>query len=52
MVKDLRKLITEQTNTVGLIKRVIINYKKLPKASVTLQRTRARLSDLQLWKET
>jgi benzoyl-CoA reductase/2-hydroxyglutaryl-CoA dehydratase subunit BcrC/BadD/HgdB len=32
---------------------VIINYKKLPKASVTkLQKTRSRLADLEeLWKE-
>jgi hypothetical protein len=50
MTEDPRKLITEQTNTIGLIKRIIINYKKLPKA--TLPRTRARLSDLKtLWKK-
>jgi len=53
MSEDLnRKLIAEQTTIFGVIKGVIINDKKLPKTSVTLQRTRARLSDLQmLWKE-
>ncbi|KAH0945869.1 hypothetical protein HN011_011943 [Eciton burchellii] len=51
MSEELHKLIAEQTATFGLIKSVIINDKKLPKASVTLQRTRAHLSDLQtLWK--
>ncbi|KAH0944511.1 hypothetical protein HN011_001061 [Eciton burchellii] len=49
MSEDLnRKLIAEQTMIFGVIKGVIINDKKLPKTSVTLQRTRARLSDLLL----
>jgi hypothetical protein len=45
MAEDLCKLIMEQTNAIGQIKRVIINYKKLSKTSVTLPRTRA-LADL------
>jgi hypothetical protein len=52
MSEDLRKLITEQTDTIGLIKCVFVNYKKLPKANFALPRTRARLADLKtLWKE-
>jgi len=33
MVEDLRKLITHQINAIDQIKHVIINYKKLSKAS-------------------
>ncbi|KAH0944748.1 hypothetical protein HN011_007918, partial [Eciton burchellii] len=52
MAQDLRKLITDQANAIGDIKRVIINYKKLSKANVMLPKTRSRLADLQtLWKE-
>jgi hypothetical protein len=43
MAKDLHKFITEQTNIIGQIKRVIIKYKKLSKTSVTLPRIRAWL---------
>jgi len=51
MAEDLRKL-TDQTNAIGHIKHVIINYKKLSKTIVMLPKTRSRLADLQtLWKE-
>lgn len=46
MSDDLRLLLTEQTTTINLIKRVIINYKKLPKANITLSKTKGRLEDL------
>jgi len=52
MAEDLRNFLVNQTTTMNLIKRVLINYKKLPKVNVMLQKTRARLSDLKtLWKE-
>jgi hypothetical protein len=42
----------DQNTTINLIKRVIINYKKLPKVSVTLPKTRVRLSDLKTFWES
>jgi hypothetical protein len=47
MAEDLRKLFTDQTNAIGDSKRVIINYKKLSKASVTLPKIRSHLANLQ-----
>jgi hypothetical protein len=50
MSEDLRNFLVDQAITISLIKRVIINYKKFPKTSVTFKRTRAHLSDLKtLW---
>ncbi|RLU21152.1 hypothetical protein DMN91_005525 [Ooceraea biroi] len=50
MSTDLSILMVEQTNTIALLKRVLINFKKLPKANVTVARTQGRLSDLkELW---
>jgi len=52
MLEDLRRLLVDQTVALRLIKRVIINYEKLPKASVTLDETRTRLTDLKtLWEK-
>jgi shikimate kinase len=52
MAEDLRNFLVNQNTTFILIKRTIINYKKLPKTSVTLPKTRTRLSDLKkLWKK-
>jgi len=48
MAEDLRDLLEKQ----GIaIKRVIINYKKLSKANVTLTKTKSRLADLQKYWE-
>jgi hypothetical protein len=47
MDEDLHKVISAQANVIGRIKRVIVNYKKLPKANVTLTKTRTRLADLE-----
>jgi hypothetical protein len=53
MSKDLRKFLTEQITTNGLIKRVIINYKRFTKPSITLQKTKGCLSNLKIfWKKT
>jgi len=52
MAEDPRKFISEQATIIAMIKRVIINFKKLPKASVILQKTRSPLDDLKThWKE-
>jgi hypothetical protein len=51
MVEDLRNFLVDQNITFNLMKRVIINYKKLPKASITLPKT--RLSDSKMfWEKT
>jgi hypothetical protein len=46
MAGDLHIFITAQTNAIGRIKRVIVNYKKLSKANVMLTKTRT-LADLE-----
>ncbi|KAH0948041.1 hypothetical protein HN011_002120 [Eciton burchellii] len=51
MVEDLRNFLVDQTTTIGQIKRVIINYKKLLKANVILQKMRSHLADLQMLEE-
>jgi len=52
MTDNLRKLILEQTNATIDIKRILINYKKLSKANISLAKTKLRLAKLQaLWKE-
>jgi len=52
MAKDSRELLVEQDDIIDMIKNVIINYEMLPKASVTLAKTRACLSDLKtLWQK-
>ncbi|KAH0945595.1 hypothetical protein HN011_006265 [Eciton burchellii] len=43
MSEDLCKFLVDQIITISLIKRVIINYKKLSKANVTLYKTRGSL---------
>jgi len=49
---SLRKLMLEQANATSDIKRILINYKKLAKANITLAKTKSRLAELQaLWKE-
>ncbi|KMQ86488.1 hypothetical protein RF55_14513 [Lasius niger] len=50
MSTDLRNLLIEQSITTTSIGRVLINFKKLPKANLTLSKTRGRLSNLEaLW---
>ncbi|KAH0949510.1 hypothetical protein HN011_008198, partial [Eciton burchellii] len=52
MAENLRKLILEQANATSDMKKILINYKKLAKANITLVKTNARLAELQaLWKE-
>jgi len=43
MTDSLRKLILEQANATSDIKRILINYKKLAKANITLAKTKLRL---------
>lgn len=50
MSDEVRQLLVDQANATALIKRVLVNFKKLPKANVTLPRTKGRLLDLKdLW---
>src|SRR5580765_8515731 len=50
MPQELRNLLIEQSNSIASIKRVLINFKKLPKANITLSKTKGRLSNLEtLW---
>jgi predicted ribosome quality control (RQC) complex YloA/Tae2 family protein len=51
MAEDLHDFLENQAITIDAIKRVIINYKKLSKANVTLRKTRSRLADLQKYWE-
>jgi hypothetical protein len=46
MTEDLHNFLENQNIAINAIKRVIINYKKLSKANVTLTKTRSRLADL------
>jgi hypothetical protein len=46
MTDSLRKLILEQINATNDIKRILINYKKLAKANITLAKTKSRLVEL------
>ncbi|KAH0951364.1 hypothetical protein HN011_005922 [Eciton burchellii] len=46
MTDSLRKLILEQINATSDIKRILINYKKLAKANITLAKTKSRLAEL------
>jgi hypothetical protein len=47
MAEDLSSFLENQNIIINVIKRLITNYKKLPKANVTLIKTRAHLTDLQ-----
>jgi hypothetical protein len=47
MMDSLRKLMLEQANATSDIKRILINYKKLAKANITLAKTKSRLAELQ-----
>jgi DNA-binding transcriptional MerR regulator len=51
MAEDLCDFLQKQGISIDAIKRVIINYKKLSKANVTLTKTRSRLADLQKYWE-
>jgi len=51
MAEDLRDFLEKQGIAIVAIKRVIINYKKLSKANVTLTKTRSHLADLQKYWE-
>ncbi|KMQ87692.1 hypothetical protein RF55_12949 [Lasius niger] len=46
MSEDLKRLQVEQATAIDLLKQTLINFKKLPKTSVTLSRSTGRLSDL------
>lgn len=46
MSEDLKRLQVEQATAIDLLKQTLINFKKLPKTSVTLSRPTGRLSDL------
>ncbi|CAL1672328.1 unnamed protein product [Lasius platythorax] len=51
-MSDLRLLLIEQRNLIDSINRVLINYKKLAKANVTLPKTTSRQSALEkLWEK-
>jgi hypothetical protein len=41
MAESLRKLILEQANDTSDMKRILINYKKLAKANITLGKTKS-----------
>ncbi|KAH0944380.1 hypothetical protein HN011_011445 [Eciton burchellii] len=47
MAEDLNSFLENQNIVINVIKRLIINYKKLPKANVILTKMRSRLADLQ-----
>ncbi|KAH0945581.1 hypothetical protein HN011_004124 [Eciton burchellii] len=51
MADDLDDLLEKQATVIDTLKRVLINYKKLPKVNVTLIKTRSRLVDLQKYWE-
>jgi len=51
MAEDLRDFLEKQGIAIDAIKRVIINYKKLSKANVTLTKTKSRLADLKYWEK-
>ncbi|KAH0944532.1 hypothetical protein HN011_003265, partial [Eciton burchellii] len=52
MTDSLHKHILGQANATIDIKRILINYKKLSKANISLAKTKSRLAELQaLWKE-
>lgn len=51
MSKESRAVLIEQNATINSIQRVLINFKKLTKAQITLYKTKGRLSNLEtLWK--
>lgn len=53
MSEELRLLLVDQSDAIFRVKRVLINFKKLPKANVTLAKTKGRLADLrERWEET
>lgn len=50
MSTNLRPLIVAQTNTIALLKQVMINFKKLAESNITLSEAKGRLSDPnELW---
>ncbi|XP_018374451.1 PREDICTED: uncharacterized protein LOC108768504 [Trachymyrmex cornetzi] len=50
MAEETENLILAQEYKIGVLKRVLINYKKLPKASVTVPTIQSRISQLkELW---
>ncbi|KAH0944393.1 hypothetical protein HN011_004898, partial [Eciton burchellii] len=51
MADDLDDLLGKQDTVIDTFKGVIINYKKLPKAHVTLIKMKSRLADLQKYWE-
>ncbi|XP_024875075.1 uncharacterized protein LOC112456632 [Temnothorax curvispinosus] len=52
MSRDLTNLLIAQGEAIATLKRSLINFKKLPKAQVTLLKTKGRLTNLEgLWKE-
>jgi len=51
-IHKLHKLILEEANATIDIKKILINYKKLSKANISLAKTKSHLAELQaLWKE-
>jgi hypothetical protein len=51
MADDLQDFLEKQSVIIDTLKRVLINFKKLPKTNVTLTKTRTHLADLQkYWK--
>jgi hypothetical protein len=51
MADDLQDYLEKQGIIITTLKRIIINFKKLPKANITLTKTRTRLADLQKYWE-
>ena len=52
MAPNLSSLLTEQRIQIEQLKRVLINFKKLPKANLTLPKTEGRLANLEkLWEK-
>src|SRR5436190_18949375 len=49
-MSEVKNLLIAQIDTIAQVKRVLVNFKKLAKANVTLPRTQRRLDELQsLW---
>lgn len=52
MADDLQDLFVEQSTTIASIKRVILNFKKIGKANITLYKAKNRVKDLEtLWEK-
>ncbi|XP_011858429.1 PREDICTED: uncharacterized protein LOC105555986 [Vollenhovia emeryi] len=52
MSSDLESLLVSQTHSIDQLTRALVNFKKLPKAQITLPKTKGRLTNLEaLWEK-